>query len=75
MFLFKNLKFFAFSGFQIKPAVKAFNDVVDRKLAVQDNKNIKFEKWQNWLFWKLVSPWFWSKICFFMLCVLDQIGP
>ena len=66
MVLVKNLKFFP-SLFldQIGP-LKVFHDVLDRKLASLDDKNIEFKKWQNLQFSEGVSPWFWSKICIFL---------
>ena len=40
---------------------KVFCNVLDRKLAFLDYKNIDLKKSQNWYFSKGVSPWFWRK--------------
>ena len=39
-----------------------FYDILDRKNAFLDYKNIKLKKLKNWDFWKGVSPWYLSKI-------------
>ena len=38
-----------------------FYDTVERKNAFLCYKNNKFKKSKNWLFFKGVNPWFWSK--------------
>ena len=41
---------------------KVFGNVLDRKLAFLDYKNMDLKKSQNWQFSKVVSPWFWPKL-------------
>ena len=38
-----------------------FYDILERKNAFLDYKKNKIEKSRNWLFFKVVNPWFWSK--------------
>ena len=38
---------------------KDFCNVLDRKVAFLDYKNMDLKKSQNWQFSKRVSPWFW----------------
>ena len=56
--------------------MKVFHDVLDRKLAFLDDKNMELKTGQNLHFSKRVSPRFLSKISLFFLifCLLDQIG-
>ena len=60
-----------------------FYDILERKNAFLDYKNIKLKKWKNWDFsnrktwdfFKGVSPWFLSKKWqFFHLFILGKIG-
>ena len=39
-----------------------FGNVLDRKLAFLDYRNMDLKKLENWHFSKGVSPWFWSKL-------------
>ena len=41
---------------------KVFGNVLDRKLAFLDYKNMDLKKLQNWQFSKGVSSWFWPKV-------------
>ena len=56
-----------------------FGDVLYRKQAFFDHKNIDFKKSLNLHFFKVVSPWFWSKnlkslYCFFLdTCLLEKV--
>ena len=64
MVLVKNVKFlfsFRLGTFLLE---KVFSDVLYRKLAFFDHKNIDLKKSQNLNFSKLVSRWFWSKIAY-----------
>ena len=66
MVLVKNFKFlssFLLGSFLLE---NVFRDILYRKLAFFDHKNIDLKKSQNSHFSKGVSPWFWSKIssCF-----------
>ena len=64
MVLVKNLKFlfsFRLGTFLLE---KVFADVLYRKLAFFDHKNIHLKTSQNLNFSKVVSPWFWSKISY-----------
>ena len=67
MVLVKNLKFLFSSLLGTFLLEKVFGDVLYRKLAFFDHKNIDLKKSQNLRFSKGVSPRFWSKIsnCFF----------
>ena len=38
-----------------------FYDILEQKNAFLGYKNKKFKKSKNWLFFKGVNPWFWSK--------------
>ena len=52
-----------------------FYDILERKNAFPGDKNKKFKKWKNCEFSKPVSPWFWSKIDYFVhLFILGNIG-
>ena len=51
-----------------------FYDILERINASLGFKNKKFKKSKKWLFFKGVSPWFWSKIShFFSFFVLRNI--
>ena len=67
--------FFFFSIFGEIGPEKVFGDVVNRKLASQDYKNIGLRKSQNLHFPKGAGPWFWSKIWnLFFSCFFGKIG-
>ena len=56
MVLVKNLQFFHSLVFRSNTPENVFLDVPDRKLAILDDKNIEFKKWQTLHFCKGVSP-------------------
>ena len=68
MVLVKNLQFFHSLVFRSNTPENVFLDVLDRKLAILDDKNIEFKKWQTLHFWSKISN-------FFILCFIDQMGP
>ena len=52
-----------------------FYDIVERENVFLGYKNKKFKKSKNWHFFKVVSPWFWSKNWpFFQISFLGNIG-
>ena len=53
--IMKSLYFFFLGKIRQK---KVFGNVLDRKLAFLDYKNMDLKKLQNWHFSKGVSPWF-----------------
>ena len=59
MILVKRLKFFHLLCLSKTDREKVFADVLHRKEAFKNNKNIKT---QNLNFPKGVSPWFWSNV-------------
>ena len=62
MVLVKNLKFLFSLHLGTLLLENVFGDVLYRKLAFFDHKNIGLKKSHNLHFLKVVSPWFWSKI-------------
>ena len=54
--IMKSLYFFFLGKIRQK---KVFGNVLDRKLAFLDYKNMDLKKLQNWHFTKGVSPWLW----------------
>ena len=46
----KICSFFILLFFRSNTPEKVFHDVLGRKLAILDNKNIEFKKWQNFHF-------------------------
>ena len=67
---------FSFSLSRLNIPKKVIHNVSDKKLASLEDKNVRFKKWQNLLFCKGVSPWFWSKICnFFILLFFRSNTP
>ena len=52
-----------------------FYDILERRNVILGYKNTKFKKLKNWLFFKGVNPWFWSKHGHFShLFFLGNIG-
>ena len=62
MIFVKNSKFFHFFILFKIGKENEFYDILYRKNAFLDYKNIKLKRQQNWDFSKGVSPWFFSKI-------------
>ena len=62
MIFVKNSKFFDFFILFKIGKENVFYDILYRKNAFLDYKNIKLKKTKNWDFSKGVSPWFFSKI-------------
>ena len=62
MIFVKNSKFFHFFILFKIGKENVFYDILYRKNAFLDYKNIKLKKTKNWDFSKGVSPWFFSKI-------------
>ena len=62
MVLAKIMKFVYFFFLDKIRQIRVFGNVLDRKLAFLDYKNMDLKKSQNWHFSKGVSPWFWSKL-------------
>ena len=73
MVLVQNLKFFPSLFFRSKRRIKSL------MMFQTENWPFSFMELrmaQNLQFSRGVSPWFWSKICLFLiLCFLDEIGP
>ena len=61
MVLVKKLKFFHLSISGKLGQKNEFDDIQERKKASPDYKTTSSKKWKNWNFFKVVSPWFWSK--------------
>ena len=71
MVLVKDLKFLNFLFLRSNTSKKVFHDVLDRKLAFLDDKNVELK---NCLGKGLVHG-FGQKFPFFILCFLCKIGP
>ena len=56
MAIFQTLFFFGKLGQK-----NVFYDILEQKNAFLSYKNKKFKKSKNWLFFKRVNPWLWSK--------------
>ena len=59
--LSQNYQICFFHLFRENTPKNVFGNVLDRKLAFLDYKNMDLKKSQNWHFSKGVSPWFWPK--------------
>ena len=57
----KKLKFFHLSISGKLCQKNEFDDILERKKASLDYKTTRYKKLKNWNFFKVVSPWFWSK--------------